>query len=150
MYAISNTTFRFKVVPTEVVFDDVTRGGSAQNAFLHLKDGSNVPLRRISIIKPTADRLKSYEGHYYSAELGVIYDVFVRENRLMMRYPRGELDLKPFGTDAFVAGFPIGKSKSLVQTIASAIHCRSMAAASNSYASTGSRSTRSALSCCND
>lgn len=29
----------------------------------------------------------------------------------MVRYPRGELDLQPVGTDAFTTGFPIGNLK---------------------------------------
>ncbi|QQO33718.1 serine hydrolase [Bradyrhizobium diazoefficiens] len=110
MYAVSNTAFRLRVVPAEVVFEDVAQGGTAQNAVLH-QNGANLPLKRINIVKPAADRLKAYEGHYYSAELGVIYDVFVRENGLMVHYPRGELDLQPVGTDAFTTGFPIGNLK---------------------------------------
>lgn len=110
MYAVSNTAFRLRVVPAEVVFEDVAQGGTAQNAVLH-QNGANLPLKRINTGKPAADRLKAYEGHYYSAELGVIYDVFVRENGLMVHYPRGELDLHPVGTDAFTTGFPIGNLK---------------------------------------
>ncbi|MBR0687576.1 serine hydrolase [Bradyrhizobium manausense] len=110
MYAVSNTAFRLRVVPAEIVFDDVAQGGAAQNAVLH-QNGAILPLKRITISKPAGDRLKAYEGHYYSAELGVIYDVFVRENLLMVHYPRGELDLHPVGTDAFTTGFPIGNLK---------------------------------------
>lgn len=110
MYAVSNTAFRLRVVPAEIVFDDVAQGGAAQNAVLH-QNGAILPLKRITISKPAGDRLKAYEGHYYSAELGVIYDVFVRENVLMVHYPRGELDLQPVGTDAFTTGFPIGNLK---------------------------------------
>lgn len=110
MYAVSNTAFRLRVVPAELVFEDVAQGGTAQNAVLH-QNGANLPLKRITIDKPAADRLKAYEGHYYSAELGVIYDVFIGENGLMVRYPRGELDLQPVGTDAFTTGFPIGNLK---------------------------------------
>lgn len=110
MYAVSNTAFRLRVVPAEVVFEDVAQGGMAQNAVLH-QNGATLPLKRITIVKPAADRLKAYEGHYYSAELGVIYDVFISENGLMVRYPRGELDLQPVGTDAFTTGFPIGNLK---------------------------------------
>ncbi|MGY4500439.1 CubicO group peptidase (beta-lactamase class C family) [Bradyrhizobium sp. GM24.11] len=110
MYAVSNTAFRLRVVPAEVVFEEVAQGGTAQNAALH-QNGANFPLKRITIVKPAADRLKAYEGHYYSAELGVIYDVFISENGLMVRYPRGELDLQPVGTDAFTTGFPIGNLK---------------------------------------
>lgn len=110
MYAVSNTAFRLRVVPAELVFEDVAQSGTAQNAVLH-QNGANLPLKRITIDKPAADRLKAYEGHYYSAELGVIYDVFIGENGLMVRYPRGELDLQPVGTDAFTTGFPIGNLK---------------------------------------
>jgi CubicO group peptidase (beta-lactamase class C family) len=110
MYAVSNTAFRLRVVPAEIVFDDVVQGETAQRAILH-QNGANLPLKRISITKPAADRLKAYEGHYYSAELGVIYDVFIRENVLMVHYPRGEVDLQPAGVDAFTTGFPIGNLK---------------------------------------
>jgi CubicO group peptidase (beta-lactamase class C family) len=110
MYAVSNTAFRLRVVSAEVVFDEVTQGGTAQHAILH-QNGANLPLRRIVATKPAADRLKAYEGHYYSAELGVTYDVLVRENALMVHYPRGELDLQPVGIDAFTTGFPIGNLK---------------------------------------
>jgi CubicO group peptidase (beta-lactamase class C family) len=110
MYAVSNTAFRLRVVPAEVVFDDVTGGGKAQNAILH-QNGASLPLRRIAITKPTADRLKAYEGQYYSAELSVIYDVSVHDDLLKVHYPRGELDLQPVGIDAFAAAFPIGSLK---------------------------------------
>lgn len=110
MYAVSNTAFRLRVVPAELVFEDVAQGGTAQHAVLH-QNGATLPLKRITIDKPAPDRLKAYEGHYYSAELGVIYDVFIGENGLMVRYPRGELDLQPVGTDAFATGFPIGNLK---------------------------------------
>ncbi|WP_271606306.1 serine hydrolase [Bradyrhizobium sp. CCBAU 11434] len=110
MYAVSNTAFRLRVVPAEIVFDEVAAGGTAQNAVLH-QNGANLALKRITISKPAADRLKAYEGHYYSTELGVIYDVFLREDVLMVHTPRGDLDLQPVGVDAFSTGFPIGNLK---------------------------------------
>ena len=110
MYAVSNTAFRLRAVPAEVVFDEVQQGGTAQNAILH-QNGATLPLKRIAIPKPPADRLKAYEGDYYSPELGVIYQVFARENGLKVHYPRGELDLQPVGSDAFATGFPIGSLK---------------------------------------
>ena len=68
MYAVSNTAFRLRVVPAEVVFDDPTEGGKNQNAVLH-QDGASVPMRRIMNIRPTSEQLKAYEGQFYSAEL---------------------------------------------------------------------------------
>jgi CubicO group peptidase (beta-lactamase class C family) len=110
MYAVSNTAFRLRVVPAEVVFDDPTEGGKAQNAILH-QDGASLPMRRILITQPTAERLKAYEGQFYSAELGVTYDVFVRDGALKVHYPRGDIDLEPISNDAFAAAFPIGSLK---------------------------------------
>jgi hypothetical protein len=65
-------------------------------------------MRRIVIANPPAERLKAYEGQFYSAELGVTYDVFVRDSVLKVHYPRGDLDLMPVGIDTFGGGFPIG------------------------------------------
>ena len=110
MYAVSNTVFRLRVVPAEVVFDDPTEGGKTQNAILH-QDGASLPIRRILITQPTAARLKAYEGQFYSAELGVTYDVLVRDGALKVHYPRGDIDLEPIGNDAFAGAFPIGSLK---------------------------------------
>ena len=111
MYAVSNTAFRLRVVPAAVVvFDDPTEGGKAQNAVLH-QNGASLPMRRILITQPTAERLKAYEGQFYSAELGVTYDVFVRDGALKVHYPRGDIDLEPIGNDAFAGAFPIGSLK---------------------------------------
>ena len=110
MYAVSNTAFRLRVVPAEVVFDDPTEGGKTQNAILH-QDGASLPMRRILITQPTAERLKAYEGQFYSAELGVTYDVFVRDGALKVHYPRGDIDLEPIRNDAFAGAFPIGSLK---------------------------------------
>jgi hypothetical protein len=107
MYAVSNTAFRARVVPAEVVFDDTTEGGKAQHAILN-QNGASLPLRRIVIAKPSAERLKAYEGQFYSADLGVPYDMFVRDGELKVHYPRGDLDLMPVGIDTFGGAFPIG------------------------------------------
>jgi CubicO group peptidase (beta-lactamase class C family) len=88
MYAVSNTAFRLRVVPAEVVFDDPADGGKAQNAILH-QDGASLPMRRIVVTQPTAERLKAYEGQFYSAELGVTFDVFVRDGALKSSLPEG-------------------------------------------------------------
>ena len=106
MYAVSDTAFRYRGVPTEVVFDETTEGGKAQNAILN-QNGRSLPLRRIVIVKPPAERLKAYEGQFYSSDLGVTYDVFVRDGELKVHYPRGDLDLMPVGIDTFGGAFPI-------------------------------------------
>jgi CubicO group peptidase (beta-lactamase class C family) len=110
LYAVSNTAFRFRVVPAEVVFDDPTEGGKAQNA-IHHQNGASYLIKRVVITKPSAERLKGYEGQFYSAELRVTYDVFVRDGVLKVHYPRGDIDLEPVGNDAFAGAFPIGNLK---------------------------------------
>jgi hypothetical protein len=96
MYAVSNTAFRLRVVPAEVVFDNPTESGKAQNAILH-QNGASLPMRRTAITKPTAERFKAYEGQFYSAELGVTYNVFVRDGSLKVHYPRGDIASKEHG-----------------------------------------------------
>ena len=112
MYAVSNTTFRYRGPPAEVVFDNATEGGKAQNAILN-QNGASLPLRRITIAKPPAERLKAYEGQFYSSDLGVTYDVFGRDGELKVHYPRGDLDLVPVGIDTFGAAFPISPAFSV-------------------------------------
>jgi hypothetical protein len=110
MYAISNIAFRPRAFPAEVVFGDPMEGGKAQKAILH-QNGASLPMRRIVITQPTAERLKAYEGQFYSADLGVTYDVFVRDGALKVHYPRGDIDLEAVGNDAFAGAFPIGSLK---------------------------------------
>ena len=107
MYAVSDTTFRLRPVPAEVVFDKPTDGGKAQGAVLR-QNGASVRMKRVVIAKPSAERLKAYAGQFYSAELGVIYEVFERDGALKVRYPRGDIDLAPVGKDRFGGGFPVG------------------------------------------
>ena len=59
---------------------------------------------------PDRDRLQAYAGTYYSSELNAVYIVGVRAETLFVRYPRGELELQPLGTDAFAAP-PVGVLK---------------------------------------
>jgi hypothetical protein len=106
IYAISNIAFRRRAFPAEVVFGDPTEGRKALKATLH-QNGASLQMRRVVITQPTAERLKAYEGQFYSVELGVMYDVFVRDGALKVRYPRGDIDLEPVGNDAFAGSFPI-------------------------------------------
>jgi hypothetical protein len=110
MYAVSRTAFRLRVVPAEVIFDTPKEGERAQRAVLH-QGGATVPLQRVAIAKPSDAQLKAYAGRFYSAELGVIYDVCERAGSLKVHYPRGDIDLQPTGKDAFAAAFPIGNLK---------------------------------------
>ncbi|HEY3950264.1 serine hydrolase [Phenylobacterium sp.] len=108
MYAVSDTAFRLRAPPVEVVFDSPSAGGRIDGAVVR-QNGVDRRMKRTVLAKPAADQLKAYEGRYYSAELGVIYDVRVRDGALEVRHPRGDIRLEPEGKTTFVGTFPIGQ-----------------------------------------
>jgi CubicO group peptidase (beta-lactamase class C family) len=60
---------------------------------------------RVRQLELTAKELAAYAGDYYSPELRVLYHVTVRDGRLRVRYPRGEVTLpQPYEGDEFVVG----------------------------------------------
>lgn len=69
--------------------------------------GQEFPLRRIVRETPDAQALQACAGDYYSDELRTVYTVSLREGKLMLRYPRGELELTPLTRDMFAAAFPV-------------------------------------------
>jgi len=46
----------------------------------------------ITLVKPTSDELAEYIGRYYSDELDVTYDVFVKKNKLYIRHENPHKD----------------------------------------------------------
>ena len=110
MYAVSDTTFRLRVAPAEVDFGRPTDGGKTQSAVLR-QNGLTLPIKRVEIVTPSAQQLKSYERKFYSADLDVTYEISGRDyGRLSVRYPAGNIDLDAVGKDEF-AGPGIGKVK---------------------------------------
>jgi len=110
MYAVSDTTFRLRVVPAEIDFQRPTDGGKAQSAVLH-QNGLNLPMKRVEMVKPSTQQLKSYAGKFYSADLDVTYEVSDRDdNGLRIRYPAGEINLDPVDKNTF-SGPGIGTVK---------------------------------------
>jgi hypothetical protein len=53
------------------------------------------------------DQLKAFEGRFYSEDLGVIYDIADKDGAFTVRYPRGDISMKPAGEDIFVGYFPL-------------------------------------------
>jgi CubicO group peptidase (beta-lactamase class C family) len=70
--------------------------------------GRDLPLRRVVRQEPTAESLQACAGDYYSPELRTLYGLGVRNGKLFVRYPRGELELRPLAGDQFSAPFPLG------------------------------------------
>jgi hypothetical protein len=103
LYAVSNTGFRLKEPAAEIDFDAPADGGRSPSAAFHI-NGATLPMKRVTIAKPSAEALAAYAGRYYSAELDVTYEVSVRDGALSVRYPGGDLDLNPIGKDVFGGG----------------------------------------------
>ena len=51
---------------------------------------------------------KDFEGEFYSDELHVLYKVALKDEKLMLSYPRGTLELAFVSNGAFASGFPGG------------------------------------------
>jgi CubicO group peptidase (beta-lactamase class C family) len=102
MYAVSSTAFRLRIAPIEIDFDAPADGGKAPGAVFH-QNGAVVPMKRLEIVRPTAEQLKAYEGRFYSPELDVTYEVTVREGGLRVHFPGGDVNLTPLRKDVFTA-----------------------------------------------
>jgi CubicO group peptidase (beta-lactamase class C family) len=107
MFASAEDRFFMKVVPASVHFDAPAGDGMSPTAMWQ-QGGREQALRRIVREMPTAAVLQVCEGEYYSEELRTLYRLALRDGKLMLRYPRGELELRPVSGDDFSANFPIG------------------------------------------
>jgi CubicO group peptidase (beta-lactamase class C family) len=65
------------------------------------QDGSDVRAARFKRPHPSPERLRAYDGTYFSSELNTVYIVNARQGRLFARYPRGEIELQPSKEDEF-------------------------------------------------
>jgi CubicO group peptidase (beta-lactamase class C family) len=106
MFASAEDRFFLKVVPASVHFDAPAGDGMSPTARWQ-QGGREQPLRRIVRETPTAAALQVCEGEYYSEELRTLYRLALRDGKLMLRYPRGELELRPVSRDDFSTNFPI-------------------------------------------
>jgi CubicO group peptidase (beta-lactamase class C family) len=66
------------------------------------------PLKRLVRESPSVELLQACVGDYYSEELRTVYSFELRNGKLMVRYPRGVMELKPVNRDVFIAGYPLG------------------------------------------
>jgi len=65
-------------------------------------------LKRLVRETPTPEMLQACVGDYWSAELRALYSLELRGEKLMVRYPRGVLELKAINRDTWIAGYPLG------------------------------------------
>lgn len=95
LVALSDTLFRMEGRSTRVAFHSAA-DGSVDRATLHSSDGDAIPLRRIQPWDPGPEELERYTGRYVSPELETIYDLDVRDGRLVAEHRwNGTIELSP-------------------------------------------------------
>jgi CubicO group peptidase (beta-lactamase class C family) len=107
MFAAADNRFFAKAFEAEVTFKKPT-GNEPVSAAIWKERGRDLPLARITREAPSLEALQSCAGDFYSDELRTLYGVQLREGKLVVRYPRGERELKPVTRDVYAAGAPIG------------------------------------------
>jgi len=107
VYWSADNTIFWKLVDAYFIFDAPDGDGRITGGVLHL-NGEDTRAEKIVPRPLTDEEIKDYSGDFYSAELRTIYTVISEDGRLLVRYPRGVIDLKPAGRDTFAGGFPIG------------------------------------------
>ncbi len=108
LYASAADRFFMKDVVADVRFDAPGADGKVATATWH-QGGRELPLKRVLLTPqpPAAEQLQACAGDYYSDELRTLYTLALGDGKALLRYPRGELELKPLGADRFAAPFPI-------------------------------------------
>jgi len=107
LFPFSKTGFFSKIMPGELTFVK-EEDGTVRQIVLHRDGRPDITIQRVQRPAPTPAHLAEYVGTYYSQELGVLYTVVVHDNRLWMRYPRGEASMEEGRSDEFEVDFPIG------------------------------------------
>lgn len=65
-------------------------------------------LKRLVRESPSPELVQACAGDFYSPELRTLYTLEPRDGKLMLRYPRGVMELKPINRDTWIAGYPLG------------------------------------------
>jgi hypothetical protein len=106
LFASAENAFFTKAFEASVRFDAAAASGSSETA-LWRQGGRELPLRRIVREAPSVDALQACTGTYFSEELQTLYHLSLRDDKLLLRYPRGERELEAVSKDQFSAAFPI-------------------------------------------
>jgi hypothetical protein len=108
LYPSGPRTFTYKTVNAAVTFGEPGADGVVSTA-VHHQGGDNFTMPRVHRTPLTATELQDREGEFYSDELHVLYTVFDRDGELVVRYPRGDIQLRRGqDVDSYWAQWPIG------------------------------------------
>jgi len=108
MFASAEDRFFTKAFEAAVRFDPPATAGGVVATATWQQGGRDLPLKRVVRDTPSAEALQACVGEYYSDELRTLYRLWVRDGKLMLRVPRGEMALEPMSLrDLFSAPFPV-------------------------------------------
>lgn len=107
LFASADSEFFAKGPDVTLTFP-ATVGNEPARTALWKQGSREYPLKRIVRETPSAAALQACAGDYYSEELRTLYTLEMRQGKLVVRYPRGVLELRPINADVFQAGYPIG------------------------------------------
>ena len=99
--------FFAKAIAAQFTFDAPGADGIVAGGVLH-QNGHDIPAKRIARPAPPAEKLKNFEGDFYSDELRVVYTVASKDGGLVLTYPRGTAALDVNDKDEFTLGSPLG------------------------------------------
>ncbi|WP_053076836.1 serine hydrolase [Caenimonas sp. SL110] len=107
LFASSPTQFHSRASDLVVTFAPGAGNEPPMSAIWKVSD-REYPLKRVMRETPSADALQACVGDYYSAELRTLYTLTLRSGKLSVRYPRGNVELRPINRDTFFASHPLG------------------------------------------
>jgi hypothetical protein len=107
LFAAAPGHFFAKMSEATLSFPAIVGNGQAPHALWQVGE-RELPLKRITRAVPGAADLQGCAGDYYSAELRTLYNLSAREGRMVLRYPRGVLQLRPIHRNLFTAPHPMG------------------------------------------
>ncbi len=107
LFASSATQFYSRASDVVVTFAPSVGNEPAMSALWKAGE-REFPLKRVVRETPGADVLQACVGDYYSAELRTLYTLTMRDGKLSVRYPRGNVELRPINRNTFFASYPLG------------------------------------------
>ena len=97
----------FRIGPSTISFAPAT-GNDPASAAVWKSPSRDFPMKRVVRETPSAEALQACVGDYYSEELRTIYSLELRDGKLVVRYPRGVLELRAINRDIFTSPYPMG------------------------------------------
>lgn len=108
LMAVSDSLFQLQGVDARITFH-LKEDGTAGSLTLH-QNGDH--LAKKIVWEPTVEDLQAFTGEFYSQEIGTVYKVDMKEEKLVLNnYQLKEISLAAGVEDSFSGGYPISEIK---------------------------------------